>query len=129
MSAKIRIGLVGGSVSGTWSSRAHMPALKASEEFELTAVCTTKPESAEAVRKTFGAKQAFHDVNKMVTSNDIDAVAVVVRVPSHFAPAKKAIEAGKHVYCECPLGKTTKDAEILTAIAKKKDIEPYYLPT
>ena len=122
MGAKIRIGLVGGSVSGTWSSRAHMPALKASEEFELTAVCTTKPESAEAVRKTFGAKQAFHDVNKMVTSNEIDAVAVVVRVPSHFAPAKTAIEAGKHIYCEWPLGKTTEEAEILTALAKKKDI-------
>ena len=41
MVAKNSDWLVGASVSGTWSSRAHMPALKASEEFELTAVCTT----------------------------------------------------------------------------------------
>ncbi len=122
MVSKIRIGLVGASVSGTWSSRAHMPALKASKEFELRAVCTTKPESAEAARQTFGAKLAFHDFNKMVTSTEIDAVAVVVRVPSHFAPAKTAIEAGKHVYCEWPLGQTTDEAETLTALAKKKEV-------
>ena len=122
MVPKIRIGLVGASASGTWSSRAHMPALKASEEFELTAVCTTKPESAEAARRAFDAKLAFHDFNKMVKSTEIDAVAVVVRVPSHFKPAKAAIEAGKHVYCEWPLGKTTEEAETLTTLARKRGI-------
>ena len=46
----------------------------------------------------------------MVASPELDAVAVVVRVPSHYAPAKASLEAGKHVYCEWPLGRTTAEA-------------------
>ena len=122
MADKIRIGLIGASVSGTWSSRSHLPALKASNQFELTAVCTTKPESAEAACKAFGAKLAFHDLKKMVHSPEIDAVAVVVRVPSHYQPTKAAIEAGKHIYCEWPLGKTTEEAAQLKMLAKEKGL-------
>ncbi len=61
---------------------------------------------------------AFDDFRKMVASPEIDAVAVVVRVPSHYAPTKAALEAGKHVYCEWPLGRTTAEAEELAALAK-----------
>jgi predicted dehydrogenase len=41
-----------------------------------------------------------------------------VRVPSHYAPTKAALEAGKHVYCEWPLGRTTAEAVELAALAK-----------
>ena len=54
----------------------------------------------------------------MVSSPEIDAVAIVVRVPSHYGPTKPALEAGKHVYCEWPLGRTTSEAEELSALAK-----------
>ena len=114
----IRLGLVGASVSGTWSARSHLPAVQASLNVELTAVCTTKADSAEAARQAYGARLAFDDYRKMVSSPEIDAVAVVVRVPSHYAPTKAALEAGKHVYCEWPLGRTTSEAEELSALAK-----------
>jgi predicted dehydrogenase len=122
MTNKIRLGLVGASVSGTWSSRSHLPAVQASDDVALTAVCTTRPESAEAARQAFGAKLAFHDYNAMAASPDIDAVAVVVRVPSHYGPVKAALEAGKHVYCEWPLGRTTAEAEELTDLARRKGV-------
>ena len=53
----------------------------------------------------------------MVESPEIDAVAVVVRVPSHYEPTKAAIEAGKHVFTEWPLGRNTPEAEELPALA------------
>jgi predicted dehydrogenase len=118
MPDKIRLGLIGASVTGTWSSRSHLPAVRASSEVELTAVCTTKAASAEAARQAYGARLAFDDYREMVASPEIDAVAVVVRVPSHYAPAKAALEAGKHVYCEWPLGRTTAEAEELSALAE-----------
>jgi predicted dehydrogenase len=118
MANKIRLGLIGASVKGTWSARSHLPAVQASSDVELTAVCTTMADSAEAARQAYGARLAFDDYRAMVASPEIDAVAVVVRVPSHYTPAKAALEAGKHVYCEWPLGRTTAEAEELAALAK-----------
>jgi predicted dehydrogenase len=118
MADKIRLGVIGASVRGTWSSRSHLPAAQASSAVELTAVCTTKADSAEAARQAYGARLAFHDYRTMIASPEIDAVAVVVRVPSHYAPTKAALEAGKHVYCEWPLGRTSAEAIELSALAK-----------
>src|SRR3954466_9812999 len=120
MADKIRLGLIGASVRGTWSSRSHLPALRAASDIELTAVCTTRADSAEAGRQAYGARLAFADWREMVASPEIDVVAVVVRVPSHYAPTKAALEAGKHVYCEWPLGRTTQEAVELAALAKAK---------
>ncbi len=122
MAQKIRLGLIGASVRGTWSSRSHLPALQASGDVDLTAVCTTRADSAEAARQAYGARLAFDDYRKMIASPEIDAVAVVVRVPSHYAPTKAALEAGKHVYCEWPLGRTTAEAVELAALAKAKGL-------
>ena len=122
MADKIRLGLIGASVKGTWSARSHLPALQASTDVELTAVCTTRPDSAEAARRAWGARLAFDDYRRMIASPEIDAVAVVVRVPSHYAPTKAALEAGKHVYCEWPLGRTTAEAVELAASAKAKGL-------
>jgi predicted dehydrogenase len=122
MADKIRLGLIGASVSGTWSARSHLPALRASTDVELTAVCTTRTDSAEAARRAWGARLAFDDWRKMVVSPEIDAVAVVVRVPSHYEPTKAALEAGKNVYCEWPLGRTTAEAVELAALAKAKGL-------
>jgi predicted dehydrogenase len=123
MTNKIRLGFVGANVRSTWASQSHFPALLASPDVELTAVCTTRPESAEEARQAFGAKLAFHDFRAMVASPEIDAVAVVVRVPSHYEPTKAAIEAGKHVYTEWPLGRTTGEAEELAALARAKGVQ------
>src|SRR5439155_7222799 len=122
MADKVRLGLIGASVRGTWSARSHLPAVQSSSDVELAAVCTTKAASAEAARRAWGARLAFDDYHKMIASPEIDAVAIVVRVPSHYAPAKAAVEAGKHVYCEWPLGRTTAEAVELAALAKKQGL-------
>jgi predicted dehydrogenase len=123
MASKIRLGLVGAGTGSTWANRAHLPALPHSPDFELTAVCTTKPQSAELARSKHGAKLAFHDFKALAASPEIDTVAVVVRVPSHYEPTKAALEAGKHVYTEWPLGKTTAEAVELAALAKAKGVQ------
>src|SRR3989454_9533884 len=123
MAHKIRLGFVGANVRATWASQSHFPALLASPDVEWTAVCTSRPESAEEARRTFGATLAFHDYRAMVAAPEIDAVSVVVRVPEHYGPTKAAIEAGKHVYTEWPLGRTTAEAEELTALAHAKGVQ------
>ncbi len=85
-------------------------------------MCTTRADSAEAARQAYGARLAFDDYAKMIASPEIDAVAIVVRVPSHYAPTKAALEAGKHVYCEWPLGRTTAEAVELAALADARGL-------
>jgi predicted dehydrogenase len=122
MAEKIRLGVIGANTRAHWASRSHLPALLVSPDFEITAVCTTKADTAEEARQKYGARLAFHDYRAMVASSEIDAVAVVVRVPSHYEPTKAALEAGKHVYTEWPLGRTTAEAEELAALAKAKGV-------
>jgi predicted dehydrogenase len=123
MASKIRLGYIGANPKSTWASQSHYPALMAHPDMEIAAVCTRSPESAEAAKKVFNARYAYTDYHEMVKSPEIDAVAVVVRVPSHYGPTKAAIEAGKPVYTEWPLGRTTAEAIELTQLAKAKGVQ------
>ena len=122
-SNKIRLGVIGANVSKGWAHRSHLPALLASPEFELTAVCTTHEETAEESKQKFGARLAFHDHRTMLASGEVDAVAVVVRVPQHYQLTKDVLEAGKHVYTEWPLGATLAEAQELADLAKAKGVQ------
>jgi predicted dehydrogenase len=122
-SDKIRLGVIGANPTVGWAPRAHLPALVASPDIELTAVCTTRQESAAASAQKYGAKMAFHDYREMLACPDIDAVAVVLRVPSHYEPTRAALEAGKHVFTEWPLGKDTAEAEALTTLARQRGLQ------
>jgi predicted dehydrogenase len=122
MAGRIRLGLIGANVRSNWVPRSHLPALAGHPDVELTAVCTTRPETAEEARAKCGAKFAFHDYRAMVASAEIDAVAVVIRVPLHFDPTKAALDAGKHVFTEWPLGRTTAEAVELAALARAKGL-------
>ncbi|HWD25033.1 MAG TPA: Gfo/Idh/MocA family oxidoreductase [Acidimicrobiales bacterium] len=120
MTERIRIGIIGANSQAGFALQGHLPAVVASSDFELTAVCTTKMESAEESARAYGAKLAFDDYHQMLAHPEVDAVSVVVRVPSHFEPTRDAIAAGKAVYTEWPLGRTTAEAVELGALAKAK---------
>src|SRR5207247_11143309 len=120
MAAKIRVGIVGATVTqggSGWGANAHVPALHALSDFELKAVCTAHEETAKASAAAFGAELAFHDFGEMIAHPDIDLVAVVVRVPGHHGLVMSALEAGKAVFCEWPLGATLAEAEDMFNLA------------
>jgi predicted dehydrogenase len=52
----------------------------------------------------------------------VDVVAVTVKVPYHLELASAALEAGKAVYCEWPLGNGLNEAETLAALAKRQGV-------
>jgi predicted dehydrogenase len=58
-SAAIRIGVIGANIHRGWAPQSHLPALAASPDFELVAVCTTRRETAEESARAFGADLAF----------------------------------------------------------------------
>ena len=122
MAEKIRLGIIGANTQKGWAPRSHLPAIVASPEFELTGVCTTRQESADESAKKYGARLAFDNYQKMLDHPDIDAVAVVLRVPSHYEPTVAALNAGKHVYTEWPLGRNTLEAVEMAELARSKGV-------
>jgi predicted dehydrogenase len=125
MPAKIRVGIVGATVTtggSGWGANAHVPALKALPEYELWAVCTAHKDTAQASAAQFGAELAFHNFDEMLAQPDIDLVVVSVRVPGHNDLVMKALEAGKAVFCEWPLGATVAEAESMANLAAKRSL-------
>jgi predicted dehydrogenase len=99
----------------------HIPAIRAVENLDLAAVCTSRPESAAAAADAYGVK-GFHDVHDLAAQPDIDLIAVVVRVPAHYGVVMPALEAGKHVFCEWPLGANLAEAQEMAALARAKGV-------
>src|SRR3954464_698368 len=120
---KIRLGIIGANPDRGWAAQAHIPALKSlSDDFEITALSTTRRESADAAGKLFGVPDAFDNHQELVNSPAVDVVAVTVKVPYHLELTTAALEAGKAVYCEWPLGNGLNEAETLAALAKKQRV-------
>src|SRR6267378_3723246 len=111
---RIRVGVIGANPDRGWAAEAHIPALKSlSEAFEITALSTTRRESADAASKLFGVPAAFDNHQDLVNRADVDVVAITVKVPYHLELATAALDASKSVYCEWPLGNGLKEAETL----------------
>src|SRR6266446_8676164 len=120
---RIRVGIIGANPDRGWAAQAHIPALLSlSGDFEITALSTSRRESAGAAGKLFGVPAAFDNHLELVNSPAVDVVAVTVKVPYHLELATAALEVGKAVYCEWPLGNGLKETETLAALAKKQGV-------
>src|SRR6185295_9610524 len=117
---RLRVGFIG--ANGRWGPWAHAPALQGLTETEIYAVCTAHADTAQAAADKYGVKHAYSDVKAMGADPRVEAALVAVRVPAHYQLSKDALEAGKPVYCEWPLGANTKEAEELAALARKKKL-------
>ena len=120
---RIRVGIIGANPDRGWAAQAHIPALRSlSEDFEITALSTSRRESADAASELFGVPAAFDNHQDLVNSPAVDVVAVTVKVPHHLELATAALGAGKAIYCEWPLGNGSHEAETLVRLAKDKGV-------
>lgn len=113
----MKVGIVGASAGNSWASRSHVPAIAAVDGMTLTSVATSRRESAEASARQFGAVNGFVGVEEMAQSDDVDLVIVAVKVPHHRQLVQAVLDAGKHVYCEWPLGADLREAEQMASDA------------
>ncbi|TAJ18014.1 MAG: Gfo/Idh/MocA family oxidoreductase, partial [Dehalococcoidia bacterium] len=126
MAAKIRVGIVGATVTpggSGWGANAHVPALRALPDFEITAVCTAHEDTAKASAAAFGVGLAFHNIEDMANHPDVDLVVVCVRVPWHHDLVMAGLRAGKPVFCEWPLGANLAEAEEMAEFARGRALK------
>jgi predicted dehydrogenase len=118
----IRVGVVGANPRRGWALGSHLPPLQALTGFELVAVATRHEDSARETAERFGVRYAFGDPAPLIEHPEVDLVVVSVKVPDHFAVVRAAIEAGKHVFCEWPLGASTAEATELLDLATSQSV-------
>ena len=119
---RIALGVVGASARYGWGMRAHLPAFLALPEYELVAVCTAHQETAEESAQHYGARKAYSDYRDLVSDPEIEVVDICIRAPSHYSVAMAALEAGKHVFCEWPLGVNSTQADVMAALASARGV-------
>ncbi len=111
-----RIGVLGLGGNG----RAFVKGYMASEQCELAAVCDMWKERHETARELTGFEgPAFTDLDEMLANAGIDALSIHTSDYLHAEPFVKALEAGKHVFVEKPMGNTIDDLDRMTAAAAK----------
>lgn len=137
MDKKIGVGIVGASpLNPGWGVAAHIPAIQALPEYyELKAVSTSRMESAKAAEKKFGVP-AYDNHTDLINHRDVDLVVAAIKLPDHYEVVSAAVDAGKMVYCEWPLGqgleqslelnKQAESANVRTVIGLQARFNPVF---
>jgi predicted dehydrogenase len=107
----IQVGIVGTSAQKSWANVSHVPAINGLSGLTLAAVATRNEQSARKSAEAFGANRWFSDPLAMINHDQIDVITISVKVPAHRELVLAALNAGKAVYCEAPLGRTVAEAE------------------
>jgi predicted dehydrogenase len=115
----IRVGIVGYGYWGPVVARNFHSA----DYCELAAICDKNPVSMGRAQKAFPGVQVTSDVADVTQSPNIDVVAVITPVWTHFEFAKAALENGKHVFVEKPFTSNIAQAEELIDLAARKNLQ------
>lgn len=88
----------------------------------IKGIYTRTHETAIAAAERFGFKYAAKSEDELIYDDDIDIIDICTPNISHYDTLIKAIEAGKHVYCEKPLCVTSEQAQHVAELAHKKGV-------
>jgi predicted dehydrogenase len=116
---RLRVGVIG---YGYWGPNI-VRNFHAQEDSRVVAICDKSAKSLQRVRQLHPEIHVTDDCKELVTSKDIDVVAVVTPVWTHYELAKAALENGKHVFVEKPFTSTVAQAEELIELAERKNLK------
>jgi predicted dehydrogenase len=91
-----------GIISAAWGGYAHLPAWRAIPGVEVTAICTSRQETADAAASRLGIARAFWDAQLMCADPDIDIIDCGTRPSARKPMVLAALANGKHVYNASP---------------------------
>ena len=118
-SEALRFGVIG---YGYWGPNV-VRNLDQLDKAEVLGVSDLSASARKRVQKAYPHLEVTSDPTELLSSTDIDAIAVVTPVWTHFELAKAALENGKHVFVEKPFTSTTAQAEELIELAARKNLK------
>jgi predicted dehydrogenase len=117
-SGVVRVGVIG---YGYWGPNI-VRNLHSLEGCEVVAVCDKSTNALARAQKTYPGVQMTTDFGDVLKCPDIDAVAVITPVWTHYELAKKALENGKHVFVEKPFTSNSAQAQQLIELAARRNL-------
>ncbi|MGA3293441.1 MAG: Gfo/Idh/MocA family oxidoreductase [Candidatus Acidiferrales bacterium] len=115
----IKIGVIG---YGYWGPNV-VRNFHAQEKSRVVGVCDKNPQSLRRVRQAYHDMYVTEDCNELLHATNVDAIAVVTPVWTHYELAKAALENGKHVFVEKPFTCSSAQAEELIELADRKNLK------
>jgi predicted dehydrogenase len=112
---RLRVGVLG---CGQIAQAAHFESCTKARNADLFAICDIADDLRERMAWTHKPEKSFSSYDAMLADPDLEAVIVATADAFHVPAAIRALEAGKHVLCEKPLGVTVEEAEKLREVAE-----------
>jgi predicted dehydrogenase len=113
---RLRVGVLG---AGQIAQSAHFEACTKAANADLYAICDVADDLRERMAITHGAQKTYSDYDKMLADPDVDAVIIATSDAFHVPASIRALEAGKHVLCEKPVGLTVEECLDLKSVIEK----------
>jgi len=118
-SSLVRVGVIG---YGYWGPNV-VRNLQSLENCRLATICDQNSDALQRAKRAYPSVEVTTDFSGLLNSPQIDAIAVVTPVWTHFDLAKAALQNGKHVFVEKPFTSTPQQAEELIELADRKRLK------
>jgi len=115
----INVGIIG---FGYWGPNVARN-FNANPEARLTAICDLRPQRMLLATSTYPFIKAYSNPDDLIKDPEIEVVAVITPVSTHYELAKKALLNGKHVFVEKPFTANVAQAEELVELAARKNLK------
>ncbi len=116
MADRLGVGIVG---AGGIAQLAHIPNYQKLDGVEVLAIAEPNAETAKKCMEKFGIEKCFEDYRELLKLDGIDVVSVCTPNCLHKAPTIDALQAGKHVLVEKPIGLNAREGREMVEAAKK----------
>jgi predicted dehydrogenase len=117
---KLKVGIV----SANWGALAHLPAWRTlSDTVEVTSICTSRQETAEAAAKQFGVARPFWSYEQMCNDPDIDIIDAGTNPVLREKIVTAALNGGKHAVNQIPFATSGEAAAKLDALRRAKGVQ------
>jgi predicted dehydrogenase len=116
MSEKIKWGIMGTAKIGV---QKVIPAMQKSQYCEISAIASRNIEKANTVAGQLNIEKSYGSYEELLADQEVEAIYIPLPNHLHVYWATKALEAGKHVLCEKPIGMNAPEAQLLAGTALK----------
>jgi predicted dehydrogenase len=116
---RLRVGVLG---AGQIAQAAHFESCTKACNAELYAICDVADDLRERMAVAHGAQHTFKDYDQMLADPNVDAVIIATADAFHVPASIRALEAGKHVLCEKPVGVTVEEVRELQAAVDRSGL-------